>query len=175
MIRGGKKHEATIAILTLSVAGAISAYVVWEPERDAIINSFYGYLGDIKQHNVKSASRRIFPDDLTGLKMTAMELASEDSVFREELLNFMEVRSAEELGAVSKEVFFEFLLNRTFERHPEVVLALFSGQVVGFKVIRHHDDAVVEARLRVSTQRGKRDFVMTLSMARLDGEWFVRL
>jgi hypothetical protein len=174
-VGGLGKREAAIAIAVLAVSSAVAIWVVREPEREAIEAAYSGYLGDLRNQRFRSAGLRMDPDDLAGLKRAALVLAGEDRAFRRETLERLEAASAEELGAVPKERFYEYLLERTFDAHPEVRQALLSGETVGMRVRRHGDDAGLEATLRVNTPEGRRHFVMTLKLRRSDDVWFVRL
>jgi hypothetical protein len=174
-IGGLGRRETAIAIAVLAVSSAVAIWVVREPEREAIEAAYSGYLGDLRNQRFRSAGMRMYPDDLVGLKRAAIELAGEDRAFREATLDRLEAASAEELGAVPKERFYEYLLERTFTAHPEVRQALLSGETIGMRVRRHGDDAGVEATLRVATPEGRRHFVMTLKLRRTDETWFVRL
>ena len=164
-----------VVIGALALASLAAAWAVYDPERAKVEEAIGGYVGDLRAALAQSASRRILPKDLADLKQAALVFSSENSDFRLDALSFLGVKDAAELAATPKERFFEFLIERTYARHPEIRMALTEGVLAGTLVRRQGDDATVEVTLRVDTPAGRRTFVMNQALRRSDEVWFVRL
>jgi len=170
-----RAQKLGIMVVLLGLGAVAVALVVRDPERRRVESAFFAYLGDLRMRRFDSASRRVFPDDLTRLKMSALEHASEYVVFRDSVMAFMGVSAPQDLAAVPRERFYEFLLDRTFAEHPEVHEVISQGSVVGTRIIRDGGSATVDATFGVGTRQGRRQFVMHVDLVRLDDEWMVRL
>jgi len=167
-----------VLLALVAVLAAVSMLLSWaihDPATQEIRAAFFGYTGDLRQALYPSASRRILPADLAGLKAGALDRAGDEPVFRKEAMDFLEVPDASALTAVPKEKFFEFLMTRTVSLHPEVRDVLAQGKVVGTGVRRTGSEADLNASFVLDTPEGRRLFTMRLHLTKVDDVWFLRL
>jgi hypothetical protein len=125
--------------------------------------------------HTRSASLRVWPEDLSGLKAVALSRAGDRPEFRQAAEAFFGTADPALLAAQPRERFFEFLMNRTFAAHPEVFTTLSRGEAMGLAIRRTGDDARVEATLQVSVEGRKELVLMRVDMKRSADLWFVRL
>lgn len=169
------KRVLMALVAVLAVVSVLLSWAIRDPAREDIRGAFFGYLGDLRQGQNASASKRVFPDDLAGLKTGALDRAGGEPVFRQQAMDFLEVRDAALLIAVPKERFFEFLLARTLDLHPRVKDVLSEGKVVGTGLHRTGDEADLTASFALDVPEGKRHFTMRIHLTKVDDIWFLRL
>ncbi len=169
------KRVLLALVAVLAVVSMLLSWAIRDPAREDIRAAFFGYVGDLRQGLKASASKRVFPDDLAGLKSSALDRAGSEPLFRQQAMGFLEVRDAADLTAVPKERFFEFLLARTMDMHPQVRDVLSEGKIVGTGVHRTGDEADLTASFALDVPEGRRHFTMRLHLTRVDDVWFLRL
>lgn len=175
MENGKGRKRLFVVLVVLLVASVVTVYLAHDAEVDEIHRMALGYVGDLQNKQVQSASRRVLPDDLMALKASAMEHAALSIEFRADAETFFKTRDVAEMEAQSKERFFQFLVWRTFELHPLIHEALRRGKIAGVSTSRNGDAGKVDVALSLATDDGDRRFVMRLELSRLDEQWWIRI
>jgi hypothetical protein len=164
-----------ILIAILMVAAITVVITVYNPERARVREAFISYVADLRAGRWESAARRVYPEDLHSLRVSAINKASTSAEFRRDLWSFLDEKDPAALRAVPTIKFFEFLMDRTFRTHPEVKDAISYGQLDYLSIRTLDDPATVDARIAVETPRGIEYFSMRVRMIQVDDFWFVRL
>jgi hypothetical protein len=170
-----RKKVAILLILVLLGAAGLAMHQIHDPERAYIEVAFYGYMGDLKMARADSAALRVFPDDLLKLKNAALETFAANDEFRSALMEFFRTKDPATVMSQPRERFFEFLIERTMEAHPEVLMTLSEGSVIGLEIARDGDNARVTATIKFVHEKTVGWRLMRLRMALQDEEWWIRL
>ncbi|MBL6976339.1 MAG: hypothetical protein ISR64_11450 [Deltaproteobacteria bacterium] len=175
-MENGKSRKKLFVVLVLLFLGSVvTVYLAHDPEVDEIRRMAQGYMGDLQNKQVQSASRRVLPDDLLALKASGMEHAALSIEFRADAETFFKTRDVAVMEAQSKERFFRSLVWRTFELHPLIHEALRRGKNAGVSTSRSDEKGKVDVALSLATEEDDRRFVMRLELSRLDDQWWVRI
>lgn len=162
-------------IAILMVAAVTVVVTIYNPERARIRQAFISYVADLRLGRYESAARRVLPEDLHSLRVSAINKASVSTEFRQDLGSFLNERDPAALRAIPTTKYFEFLMNRTFRTHPEVKEAIAYGEMDYLSIRTLDDPAEVDARIAVETPQGLVYFTMRVRMVEVDDFWYVRL
>jgi len=172
--RKGAKGLFVLLAVLLCVT-VVTVFVVYDPELSTIRRRAIAYVGDLQKRDIHSAGRRVFVEDLSVLKESALEQAALSREFRARAEKFFGVSEMSEMGKQTKELFFEFMIDKVYEDRPELMEALRRGKVAGVSVKRDGAQATADTMISLATDEGKRQFVMHLKLVRHEGEWWIRI